>query len=243
MQEENGPVRSWVVHHHSSERDVLVDLEEADIGFLFLLGGVLGVSRRDCDGCEHAKLGASGGYCRGADKMAAMEVDPFRTGVHGQPPWFECHLLRRCNVSAALACCSRRQYGGCLRCRCAVAASTHHMRSSAKRGNARSSAWPLSPMGSPSADKVCPIGPTAIVLETTTIPISESVPCQALAARAPDRRPPEELAIAAGRQNHSSRKWSVRFFRPGWTPQLYSPVTKMKPRAERILSASSSNTS
>src|SRR3954454_4111159 len=127
MQEENGPVRSWVVHHHSSERDVLVDLEEADIGFLFLLRGVLGVSRRDCDGCEHAKLSASGGYCRGADKMAAMEVDLFRTGVHGQPPWFECHLLCRCNVSAALACCSRRQYGGCLRCRCAVAASTHHM--------------------------------------------------------------------------------------------------------------------
>ena len=68
--------------------------------------------------------------------MAAMEVDLFRTGVHGQSPWFECHLLRRCNVSAALACCSRDQYGGALRCRCALAASTHHMRSSAKRGNA-----------------------------------------------------------------------------------------------------------
>ena len=35
------------------------------------------------------------------------------------------------------------------------------------------------------------MGPTAIVLETTTIPISESVPCQAVAARAPDRRPAE----------------------------------------------------
>src|SRR5215813_10538289 len=85
----------------------------------------------------------------------------------------------------------RYQYGGGLRRRCAFAASTHHMRSSAKRGNARSSAWPASPTGSPSVDKVCPMGPTAIVLETTTIPISESVPCQAVAARAPDKRPPE----------------------------------------------------
>jgi hypothetical protein len=35
------------------------------------------------------------------------------------------------------------------------------------------------------------MGPTAIVLETTTIPISESVPCHAVEARAPDKRPPE----------------------------------------------------
>ena len=58
-------------------------------------------------------------------------------------------------------------------CRWAFAASTHHMRSSAKRGKARSRAFPPSPIGSPSADSVCPMGPTAIVLETTTMPISE----------------------------------------------------------------------
>src|SRR6478735_2808473 len=50
---------------------------------------------------------------------------------------------------------------------------------------------PPSPIGAPSTARVCPIGPTAIVLETTTIPISESVPCQAVAARAPDKRPAE----------------------------------------------------
>ena len=71
------------------------------------------------------------------------------------------------------------QYGGGLRCRCIFAASTHHGRSSAKRGNARSSALPPSPIGSPHR-RVCPIGPTAIVLEITTIPISESMPCQAV---------------------------------------------------------------
>ena len=38
---------------------------------------------------------------------------------------------------------------------------------------------------------VCAIGPTAIVLEITTMPISESVPCQASAARAPEKRPAE----------------------------------------------------
>src|ERR1700722_6012483 len=83
------------------------------------------------------------------------------------------------------------QYGGSLRCRCIFAASTHHIRSAAKRGNARSRAAPLSPVGTPSAARVCPMGPTAIVLETTTIPISDSVPCQAVAARAPDTRPAE----------------------------------------------------
>ena len=83
------------------------------------------------------------------------------------------------------------QKGGCLRCRCIFAASTHHIRSSAKRVNARSRALPPSPIGAPSAARVCPMGPTAIVLETTTIPISESVPCQAVAARAPDKRPAE----------------------------------------------------
>jgi len=35
------------------------------------------------------------------------------------------------------------------------------------------------------------MGPAAMVLETTTMPISESVPCQAVAARAPENRPAE----------------------------------------------------
>ena len=52
-------------------------------------------------------------------------------------------------------------------------------------------ASPPAPVGVPSAARVCAIGPTAIVLETTTIPISESVPCQAVAARAPEKRPAE----------------------------------------------------
>src|SRR5262245_15030663 len=85
----------------------------------------------------------------------------------------------------------RDQYGGALRWRCAFAASTHQSRSSAKRGNARSSAWPFSPTAAPSGDKVCAMGPTAMVLEITTIPISERVPCQAVADRAPDKRPAE----------------------------------------------------
>src|SRR3954469_3530212 len=83
------------------------------------------------------------------------------------------------------------QYGGGLRCRCIFAASIHHVRSSAKRGNALSRALPPSPIGAPSAARLCAMGPTAIVLDTTTIPISESVPCQAVAARAPEIRPPE----------------------------------------------------
>jgi hypothetical protein len=35
------------------------------------------------------------------------------------------------------------------------------------------------------------MGPAAIVLETNTMPISESVPCHAIAARAPEKRPAE----------------------------------------------------
>src|ERR1700720_2830538 len=96
------------------------------------------------------------------------------------------------------------QYGGFFFSRWVFAASTHQARSSAKRGNAASSALPPSPSGLPSADKICAIGPTAIVLEITTMPISESVPCHAIAARAPEIRPAEKLAIAAGRENHSS---------------------------------------
>src|SRR5258706_5911735 len=83
------------------------------------------------------------------------------------------------------------QYGGFFRARCAFAASIHQARSSAKRGNDRASALPASPIGLPSSDKVCAIGPAAIVLEITTMPISESVPCQAKAARAPGKRPAE----------------------------------------------------
>ena len=38
---------------------------------------------------------------------------------------------------------------------------------------------PASPIGLPSGDSDCAIGPTAIVLDTTTTPISDNVPCQA----------------------------------------------------------------
>src|SRR5258705_9165008 len=83
------------------------------------------------------------------------------------------------------------QYGGFFRARCALAASIHQARSSANRGNDCASALPASPTGLPSSDKVCAIGPTAIVLEITTMPISESVPCHVSAARAPEKRPAE----------------------------------------------------
>jgi hypothetical protein len=102
MQEENGPFRSRVVHHHSSQRDVLVYLEQTDIGSPFLLRGPLGVSRRDgraqhCNGC--ANPGGRGDYRRLADKMEAMKVDLVRTGVHDQSPWFERHPCRGRDVS------------------------------------------------------------------------------------------------------------------------------------------------
>jgi hypothetical protein len=35
MPEENSAFRILIVHHHSSERDVLVDLDETDIRLLF----------------------------------------------------------------------------------------------------------------------------------------------------------------------------------------------------------------
>ena len=54
------------------------------------------------------------------------------------------------------------QYGGAFLARCIFAASIHQLRSSAKRGNACSSAFPPSPIGLPSADSVCEIGPAAI---------------------------------------------------------------------------------
>ena len=41
-------------------------------------------------------------------------------------------------------------------------------------------------------------------------------------------------------RTHSSRKWSVRFFRPGCIPQLYSPTTKTNASAVRIFAASAS---
>src|SRR5258708_35144356 len=64
------------------------------------------------------------------------------------------------------------QYGGALWARCAFAASVHHDRSSAKRGNARSSSFPTSPIGLPSASRVLAIRPTVSLLAITTIPIS-----------------------------------------------------------------------
>jgi hypothetical protein len=71
------------------------------------------------------------------------------------------------------------------------AASTHQVKSSAKCRNAPCRALPPSPIGLPSGDSDCEIGPTAIVLDTTTMPISDNVPCQAVAARAPEKRPAE----------------------------------------------------
>ena len=82
-----------------------------------------------------------------------------------------------------------RQYGGFFLSRCAFAASTHHV-SRLRSGERCSSALPPSPIGLPSADSVCAIGPTAMVLETTTMPISESVPCHARGAGA-EKRPAE----------------------------------------------------
>src|SRR5579885_37606 len=83
------------------------------------------------------------------------------------------------------------QEGGGLRARCILAASLHQKRSSAKRGNARSSDNPASPMGLPSAVKACAIGPTESVLEITIMPISDNVPCQSRAERAPAILPAE----------------------------------------------------
>ncbi|MNL80762.1 hypothetical protein D3C87_2076900 [compost metagenome] len=47
MQEENGPFRTGVVHHHRPERDVRVEFDESDLGFLYRLVGVVGASRRN----------------------------------------------------------------------------------------------------------------------------------------------------------------------------------------------------
>ena len=83
------------------------------------------------------------------------------------------------------------QYGGAFFARCALAASTHHERSSAKPTKACSRCFPSSPIGSPLSDKVLEIGPTDSELDTTIIPISDNMPCQAVAACAPAKRPPE----------------------------------------------------
>ena len=84
---------------------------------------------------------------------------------------------------------ARSQYGGFFRVRCAFAASTHQVRSSANRGKAFASALPPSPIGLPSSESVCTTGPAEMVEDTTTMPISESVPCHITAARAPAKRP------------------------------------------------------
>src|SRR5262249_33599813 len=83
------------------------------------------------------------------------------------------------------------QYGGGLRARCVLAASLHQKRSSAKRGNAWSSDDPAAPTGLPSAVNASAIGPTWSVLEITIMPISDNVPCQSRADRAPAIRPAE----------------------------------------------------
>src|SRR5699024_8523202 len=83
------------------------------------------------------------------------------------------------------------QYGGARRAFCKRAASAHHVRSSAKRAKLRSSDLPAASRGWPWSSRVFAIGPTSTVLEITTMPISDRVPCQAAFARAPPRRPAE----------------------------------------------------
>jgi hypothetical protein len=52
---------------------------------------------------------------------------------------------------------------------------------------------------------------------------------------------PNSLRSLPAAKTTPPEKWSVRFFSPGWTPQLYSPVTKTNPSALRILSANRSS--
>jgi hypothetical protein len=54
------------------------------------------------------------------------------------------------------------------------------------------------------------MGPTAIVLETTTIPISESVPCQAVEARTPDKRPGTSMSGLGARRMTIARDEPLR---------------------------------
>src|SRR5262249_52993882 len=85
----------------------------------------------------------------------------------------------------------RAQYGGAFCSRCARAASLHPARASANREKLRSRETPAAPIGCPPASSVLAIRPTAIVLEITTMPISERMPCQTPAARTPEKRPAE----------------------------------------------------
>ena len=50
------------------------------------------------------------------------------------------------------------------------------------------------------------IRPTARVLDTTTMPISDKIGCHGVPDRTPAERPAEQLTLAAGRQNHLPRK-------------------------------------
>ncbi len=145
----------------SATKEISRSVQEAARGTQEVNTNITGVQRAADD------TGAAASQVLGAAGQLAYAVA--RPGRPGQP------LPRRGQgrVSAVL------NTGGAFRARCALAASTHQVRSSAKRGNARSSALPPSPIGALSADSDCAIGPTLIVLDTTTIPISESVPCQA----------------------------------------------------------------
>src|SRR3546814_3152410 len=103
-------------------------------------------------------------------------------------------LLWTIELSLELSCASPTarsdaQYGGALRVRCIFAASVHHARSSAKRGNAFCSDSPGLPIGAACSSSVCEIGPTASVLEITTMPISDNVLFHAMPERTPDNRP------------------------------------------------------
>jgi hypothetical protein len=58
--------------------------------------------RRLCYGhllASHQKSGSSSGYNSAGQKMAAMEVDPFQIGVHGQSPLVRMHVVDQPNVN------------------------------------------------------------------------------------------------------------------------------------------------
>ena len=86
------------------------------------------------------------------------------------------------------------QYGGALRWRCSRAAlgPATPGRPAKARGRRSAATSPPARSRCPSASSVCPaISPTPSVLETTTIPISDRIPCRMVADRTPEKRPAE----------------------------------------------------
>ena len=64
------------------------------------------------------------------------------------------------------------------------------------------------------------MGPTVRVLEMTTIPISESVPCQATPERAPASGPPSSWRLPRAARTSLPGNGRSRFFKPG----CYAPI-------------------